>query len=423
MINIKLIREKPDYVRDMVARKGVKVDIDSIARIDGKYRELLKQVEEMRARKNEVSDKIVKVKDAEDRKKIIGEMKELDVKQDGLEFELEARKKEFDALLYQIPNLPLEDVPVGADEKSNVVLREVGKKPEFDFTPKDYMTLGEKLQLINTERAVKVSGSRFGYLKREAALLEFALVQFALETLGKENFIPIVPPVLVKPEMMQAMGYVERGGEEIYYIEKDNLYLVGTSEQAIGPLHADEVFSEEELPVRVVAFSTCFRREAGSYGKDTKGILRVHQFDKVEMFSFCHPEKSRQEHQFLLSMEEKLMSALKIPYHVLNICTGDLGDPAASKYDVEAWLPGQNEYRETHSTSNTTDFQARRLNIKYRDSQTGKPEFVHMLNGTAFAIGRTIIAILENYQQKDGSIKIPEVLQKYTGFKVIEKAL
>jgi len=209
------------------------------------------------------------------------------------------------------------------------------------------------------------------------------------------------------------MGYTERGGEEIYFIEKDNLYLIGTSEQIIGPMHADEIFEEKELPKRYLGFSTCFRREAGSYGKDTRGIFRVHQFDKVEMFSFCHPEKSKEEHQLLLSLEEKLMRALKIPYRVVQMCTGDLGNPAAAKYDIEAWLPGENRYRETHSTSNCTDFQARRLNIRYRDSKTKKLEFVHTLNGTAFAIGRTLIAIIENYQQKDGSILIPAVLQPY----------
>ncbi len=211
----------------------------------------------------------------------------------------------------------------------------------------------------------------------------------------------------------------KEAGEEIYCLEKDNLCLVGTSEQSVGPMHSDDIFEEINLPHRHVAFSTCFRREAGSYGKDTKGILRVHQFDKVEMFSFCHPERSQEEHKFLLSMEEKLMQLLKIPYRVVQMCTGDLGDPAAAKYDIEAWMPGQNQYRETHSTSNCTDFQARRLNIRYRN-KSGKLEFIHTLNGTAFAIGRMIIAILENYQQKDGSIKVPKVLEKCMGIKEIK---
>jgi len=221
--------------------------------------------------------------------------------------------------------------------------------------------------------------------------------------------------------MMRGMGYVERGGEEIYFVEKDNLYLIGTAEQIIGPMHADETLEEKELPKRYAGFSSCFRREAGSYGKDTKGILRVHQFDKVEMFIFCQPEESKKEHQLLLSIEEKLMQALKLPYRVIQICTGDLGDPAAAKYDIEAWMPSENRYRETHSTSNCTDFQARRLNIRYRD-KSGKLNFVHTINGTAFAIGRILIAIIENYQQRDGSILIPPVLQPYlNGLKKIER--
>ncbi|OHA09318.1 MAG: serine--tRNA ligase [Candidatus Sungbacteria bacterium RIFCSPLOWO2_02_FULL_47_9] len=315
------------------------------------------------------------------------------------------------------------------------MLREVGVKIKFSFKPRDYVEIGEKLDLIDTKRAAKVSGTRFGYLKREASLLEFALVQFALQFVGDEKniadiimkrslaiaptpFIPVVPPVLIKPEAMKAMGYVERGGDEIYFLANDNLYLVGTSEQSVGPMYMGEVFAEEKLPHRHIAFSTCFRREAGSYGKDTRGILRVHQFDKAEMFVFSTPETSEDEHELLLGIEEALMAKLGIPYHVLNICTGDLGDPAASKYDIEAWLPGQNggkgEYRETHSTSNTTDFQARRLNIKVR-RKDGKLEFLHMLNGTGFAIGRTLIAILENYQQEDGSVGVPEALQSFMG--------
>ena len=225
---------------------------------------------------------------------------------------------------------------------------------------------------------------------------------------------------MIKQGQMKAMGYLERGEDEVYQTKKDNFYLVGTSEQSIGPMHVNEILDKKDLPKRYVSFSTCFRREAGSYGKDVKGILRVHQFDKVEMFSFCTPDKSIEEHKFILSLEEKLVQALKIPYQVVKMCTGDLGDPAASKYDIECWMPGQNKYRETHSTSNCTDFQARRLNIRFRNNQE-KIEFVHTLNGTAFAIGRILIAIMENYQQKDGSIKIPKVLQKHTGLKQIKK--
>jgi seryl-tRNA synthetase len=256
-------------------------------------------------------------------------------------------------------------------------------------------------------------------LKNEAVLLEFALVQFALNRLLKKGFIPIVPPVMIREEMMQGLGYIdsEKDREERYFLEKDKFYLVGTSEQSVVPMHADEIFNEKDLPRRYAAFSTCFRREAGSYGKDIHGILRVHQFDKVEMVSFMKPEDSREEHKFLLAIQEELIRELKIPYRVVALSTGDLSHPSAATYDIEAWLPGQNEgmgqYRETHSCSNTTDFQARRLGIKFRRS--GKTEFVHILNGTAFAIGRMLIAILENYQREDGLVRVPEALQSYMG--------
>lgn len=406
MLDLKFIRENPQKVKEGLQKKQAMVDIDRLLEIDKQRRDLLQKVEGLRAEQKKMGKEGA----------VRGQEIKAEIK--GLEPALEEAEKELNILLRQIPNLPLDTVPVGKDDSENVVLREEGKKPNLR-NPKDYMTLAEKLDIIDTERAAKVAGTRFGYLKGGAALLEFALVKLVMDTLTREGFIPVVPPVMLKPEMMEGMGYVERGADEIYYLEKDKLYLVGTSEQSIGAMHSDEIFEEKDLPRRYVGFSTCFRREAGASGKDTKGILRVHQFDKLEMFSFCHPEKSMEEHQLLLKMEEKLMKALELPYHVLNICSGDLGDPAAAKYDVEAWVPSQNKYRETHSTSNCTDYQARRLNIKYRDSKTKKAEFVHTLNGTAFAVGRTLIAIIENYQQEDGTIKVPKVLQKYTGLKKI----
>jgi seryl-tRNA synthetase len=409
MIDIKLLRENPEKVKQACANKQARVDIDKVIELDKKKRELIQEIETFRSEQKKFG------------KDQIERAKELKEKIKNLEPELEKVENEFNELFIKIPNLPLDDVIVGKDETENKVLREIGKKPKFDFQPQNYLEIAEKLDIIDVDRAGKVSGSRFGYLKGGLAMLEYGLVQMAFNVLQKQGFIPIVPPVMIKTEMMKAMGYTERGGDEIYFLEKDNMYLVGTSEQSVGPMHADEVFEEKDLPKRYVAFSTCFRREAGSYGKDTKGILRVHQFDKVEMFVFCKPEDSIKEHQLLLSMEEKLMQELKIPYRVINICTGDLGDPAAAKFDIEAWMPGQNEYRETHSTSNCTDFQARRLNIRYKETRNKKQEtkLVYTLNGTAFAIGRTLIAIIENYQQKDGSIKVPKVLQKYVGFKSI----
>ena len=405
MIDIKLLRENPEKVKKACENKQVKVDIDKILELDKKRRELITEIENARAEQKKLG------------KEQIEKAKELKTKIKELEPQLEAAEKEFNELFLKIPNLPLDDVPVGKDESENKVIREVGKKPKIE-KPLDYMELAEKLDIIDVKSAAKTSGSRFGFIKKEAALLEIGLIQLAFEALSKEGFIPIIPPTMLKPEMMKAMGYVERSGDEIYHLEKDDMYLVGTSEQMIGPMHSNDVFEAKDLPKRYVAFSSCFRREAGSYGKDTKGILRVHQFDKVEMFSFCKSEDSQKEHKFLLSMQEKLMQLIKIPYRVIQVCAGDLGDPAAAKYDIESWMPGQGIYRETHSTSNCTDFQARRLNIKYK-SKNGL-EFVHTLNGTAFAIGRTLIAIIENYQQKDGSIEVPEVLQKYIKIKKIK---
>lgn len=326
-------------------------------------------------------------------------------------------QKQSDSLLQkivlQIPNIPKDDVPDGNDESANVIEPEVGEKPKLK-EPKDYLALTEAKGFVDLKRAAKVSGSRFGYLVGPIAQLEFALVQYAQETLLKEGFTMVVPPAMIKEENMAAMGYLSGGGkDETYHFAKDNLYLVGTSEQSIGPMHRDEVFQEEDLPKRYLSFSTCFRREAGSYGKDTKGILRVHQFDKLEMFSFTLPEKSDAEHEFLLATEEQLWQGLDIPYRVVKLCAGDLGWPSARTYDLEAWMPGQGTYREVCSTSTTTDYQSRALNIKVQ-RQNGK-EFVHMLNGTAFAIGRTLIAIIENYQQADGSMAIPKVLQPYMG--------
>jgi len=405
MIDIKLVRENPEKVKKACENKQVEVDIDRILELDKKRREIIQKIETLKSEQKKMG------------KEQVEEAKELKNKIKELEPELEKAEKEFSELFLQIPNLPLDDVPIGKDASENKVIKTVG--PSFAKASegkKDYLELAENLDIIDVKRAAKVSGTRFGYLKGGAALLEFGLIKLAFDTLIKEKFVPVIPPVMIKTGMMKAMGYVERGREEIYFLKNDDLVLVGTSEQSIGPMHSDEVFEEKELSKRYVSFSTCFRREAGSYGRDTKGILRVHQFDKIEMFIFCKPEDSAKEYKLLLSMQEKLMQMLKIPYRVVQMCTGDLGDPAAAKYDIEAWFPGQNEYRETHSTSNCTDFQARRLNIRYK-SKKGL-EFVYTLNGTAFS-QRPILAIIENYQKKDGSIEVPKVLRKYTGIKCI----
>ena len=414
MIDIDLLRKNPETFVRGSKNKNINIDIDEVLKLDKRWRDVLRETEDMRAKQNFFGEGVSSEKSEARKREMIEELKNIKDQIKTKEIEESILKEKLDKMIRQIPNPPFDGVIIGKDENDNKVLREIGLKPFFNFKFKNYIEIGEELDLIDTERAAKVSGTRFGYLKGGAAVLEFALIQYAFDILMKEGFVPIVPPVLVKPEAIQAMGYVERGGDEIYFLEKDNIYLVGTSEQSIGPMHKDEIFEEKELPKRYVAFSSCFRREAGSHGKDTRGILRVHQFDKLEMFCITTPEKSKEEHQFLLSLEERLMQGLKIPYRVLDICSGDLGDPAAAKYDIEAWIPSQDTYRETHSSSNTTDFQSRRLNIRYRPKGQEKgTRFVHMLNGTAFAIGRMIIAILENYQQADGSIVIPEVLQKY----------
>jgi len=419
MLDINFIRENPEKVKDGAKKKGYDPKIvDRVLKVDEIRRQLLAEVDKWRQARNKqacFSQAQNKLKKGEVEKgKKIKEMLR------RLEPDLRAVDEQFENLLAEIPNLPADDVPKGRDESENVEMKKWGKPKKLGFKPKDYQQLGESLDLIDTKTASKVSGTRFGYLKNEAVQLEFALVQLALETLVKEGFTPVVPPVLIKNEIMKGMGYLEHGGEDqAYHLTKDKLYLIGTAEQSVGPMHAGEIFGAKDLPRRYVGFSTCLRREAGTYGKDTKGIFRVHQFDKLEMFSYIKPQKNadKKEHDYLLSLEEKLVKQLEIPYQITKMCTGDLGHPTARKYDLNCWFLAERKYRETHSAAATTDYQARRLNIKYRNGN--KTDFVHTLNATAFAIGRIILAILENYQQKDGSVEIPKVLQKYAGIKKI----
>lgn len=414
MLDIKFIRENKELVKKGAKDKGYDVDIEKLLKADQKRRSLLENIEKLQAEINKSSKGKPEAKEIE-------QLKSKKKKIHSWKTELQKVEKEFKELMLEVPNMPAKDVKIGKDESKNFVIEKVGTPPKFNFKIKDHIELGKELDLIDIERTAKVSGSRFYYLKNEAVLLEFAIVKWVLDTLQKEGFSPVVPPVIVKEESMRAMGYIERQDrEEIYYLDKDNQYLVGTAEQSIGPMHKDEIFKEEELPRRYVGFSTCFRREAGSYGKDVKGIIRVHQFDKLEMFSFVKPGDSDKEHYFFLDLEKKLVKDLSLPFQVVGIVSGDLGFPTARKIDIETWVPTQEKYRETHSCSTTTDFQARRLNIRYRTKKS-KLEFVHTVNGTAIAIPRILVAILENYQQKDGSVKIPEVLQKYTGIKEVKK--
>jgi seryl-tRNA synthetase len=412
MLDINLIREKPEAVKDGIAKKNVDPKlVDKFLRLDTDWRAKTKIIDELKGEQNLVSDELAKEQKAD----LISKAQLLKQRIGDIESEREAIAAKRDELLMRLPNMPFADVPVGKNESENRVLREVGEKPHFDFKPLDYLVLGEKLGIIDTKKAAEVAGSRFGYLLGDAVLMEFALVELALKTLIKEGFTPVVPPDMIRGEVYMGMGALSaKDKEERYYLPKDELYLIGSAEHTLGPLHLNDVIAEEELPKRYVGFSACFRREAGSYGKDTKGILRVHQFDKVEMFSFSKPENSESEHQELLGFEEALMRELELPYRVMEICTGDMGWVGARQYDIETWMPGQDVYRETHSCSNTTDFQARGINAKYK-TKNGKKEFVHTLNATAFAIGRTLIAILENYQTKQGTIRVPKALQAYVG--------
>jgi len=411
MLDIKFIRENRALIERAIKNKKVKIDLDALYKLDDSVRELRATDEALRAERNKVA-KLGK-SGAETGKKIKDKLAKLEPK-------LNESTEKLKELLMFLPNPPAKDVPVGKDESENKVLRKVpGIKCKVgDKEIKDHHTLGKNLDIIDTEQAGKVAGSRFCYLKNEAVRLQFALINWIMEILLKENFTLIIPPVVEKFSVAQGTGYFEALSDDAYHLANEDAILVGTSEQSVVPYEMDKILNENDLPKRYLSYSTCFRREAGSYGKDVAGIMRQHQFDKLEIVSFVRPEDSDKEHDYLLSLEEKIMKELEIPYQVIKMCTGDLGLPAVRKYDIEAWMPSQKKYRETHSVSSCTDFQARRLNIKYRHKD-GQVEFVHTLNGTASAMGRMIVAIMENYQEPDGSIVVPKVLQKYMGISKI----
>ncbi|MCX6715188.1 MAG: serine--tRNA ligase [Candidatus Uhrbacteria bacterium] len=419
MIDIKMILEQPELVAKNNVNRGKTIDIAVATGLAAKRLELVDAVQVSRTRGNQIAELIPKAS-AEERAGLIEEGKRMKEEAKAKEAELNRVEAELETELHKYPNLLREDVPVGKDEASNEVVRVFMEPTAFSFEPKDHLTLGEDLGMIDVERATKVAGTRFVYLKGDLVLMEFALIQYAFSLLGKNGFVPVMPPHIISTSAMSKMGYLDHGGEEeVYHLKNDDAVLIGTSEQAIGPMLMDEMLDETKLPLRYMGFSPCYRREAGSYGRDVRGILRMHQFDKIEMFSFTAPEESDQEHQLLLSMEEQLMQGLKLPHQVMKLCSGDIGAPSARTYDINTWVPSQKMYRETHSTSNTTDFQTRRLNIRVK--REGKNVLAHALNGTAFAIGRTLIAIIENYQQEDGSILVPDVLRAYVGKERITK--
>ena len=415
MLDIKLIRENPNKVKESCQKRQIKCDIDRILELDEKRRELLQEVERLKAEQNKLG------KDQQEKaKEIKWKIKDSEPVLDKVEGEL-------DKLMFQVPNLIADDVPEGKDENANKVLRKHKEPTTFDFKPKDHMELGLMHNLIETEKSAKISGSRFNYLFNEAVLMQFALIQFVFEVLtdrkiikdlakktnnpSNKPFTPVLPPMIAKAEIMKKMDRFDPIDDR-YYLEQDDSLLIGSAEHTLGPLHMDEIINEKDLPIRYVGYSTAFRREAGTYGKDTAGILRRHQFDKAEMETFIQPEYGQAEQDLIVSIQEYLVQQLEIPYQLVILCSGEMGKPDFRQIDIECWMPGQDKYRETHTSDYMTDYQARRLNTRVR-RKNGQIEFVYMNDATAMAIGRILIAIIENYQQKDGAIEVPKVLQKY----------
>lgn len=423
MLDIQFIRENPELVAEVTRKKNKDPQlIDQLLKADEARRSMMTQVQQVKAEKNKLTQA-----DRQKGKQLKSQLKQL-------EPELAELETQFETLLKQIPNIIADDVPEGKDESENVVIDTWGKIPEFDFTPKDHVSLGEALDILDVKTAAQVTGARFGYLKGDLALLQFGLIQYTFGLLTDSDrlqqiadtvepgysarpFIPVIPPVMIRPEVFDRMDRL-KPEEDRFYIQSDDKYLIGSAEHTLGPLHMDQTLSEKDLPLRYVGYSTSFRREAGSYGKDTRGILRVHQFDKIEMESFTVPENSVKEQDFFVAIQENLIQSLMIPYQKVMICTGDMGKPDFRQIDLEAWIPSQQKYRETHTADLMTDYQARRLNTKVQ-RKGGQKQLVHMNDATAFALGRILIAIMENYQLKNGQIGIPKVLQPYIGKKVI----
>ena len=411
MLDIRAIRENPERFRAGLARRNMADAVDELLAADERRRSLTVRVEELRAEQNRASKQIGKAQ-GEEKQKLIAAVAEVSKEIQKLEPQLADAEAELNSLLARVPNVPHESSPDGFTEEDAVEVRRHGQPTTFDFEPKDHAALGELLGVLDTERGARTSGSRFVYLLGDIVQVQFALLRHALDVLVDKGFTPVIPPVLVREEAMYGSGFLPTDEVNIYVTQPDELYLVGTAEVSLAAFHMNEILDERDLPIRYAGYSTCFRREAGSYGKDLGGMFRVHQFDKVEMFSFARPEDSWDEHEFMVGIEEQILGNLELPYRVVNIAAGDLGSAAAKKYDIEVWLPGQNRYRELTSCSNYVDYGARRAQTRVR-REAGDIEVLHTLNGTATAIGRTIIAILENGQQADGSVALPKVLHQF----------
>ena len=408
MLDLRLIREDPEGVRAALSRRGPQAaaELDRVIELDRRRRELLPELEGLRAEQNAANERIRSASDEEARKGEIEAMRAVAARAKELDAELGVLEGELQAALAPLPNLP---DPTAAPGPEDEEVRTVGEVPEFSFEPRDHLELAG--EMIDTERAARLSGSRFAYLRGALVMVELALVRWALEKLQGHGFEPVIPPVLVREHALYGTGFLPDTEQQIYALPEEELFLTGTSEVALASLHEDEILAAEHLPRRYAGFSPCFRREAGAAGRDTRGIFRVHQFDKVEMFSFIEPERSGDEHERILALEEEILSELGLPYRVVNIAVNDLGNSAAKKYDCEAWIPSQGRYRELTSCSNTTDYQARRLNIRMRADK--RTRVLHTLNGTAVAVGRTIVALLENGQLEDGSVLMPSCLVPY----------
>ncbi|XVQ86121.1 serine--tRNA ligase [Microbispora siamensis] len=417
MIDLRTLREDPDRLRASQRVRGENDSVvETVLSLDERRRAALNNFESLRAEQKSIGKSVSRAS-GDERQALLDRAKELAAQVKAAETEAAALASELDELLMTVPNIVEEGAPPGGED-DYVVLEEVGEKPVFDFEPRDHVELGELLGAIDIERGAKVSGARFFFLTGVGARLQLGLLNMAMQQAIEAGFTPMITPVLVKPESMQGTGFHVAHDKEIYRLPEDDLYLVGTSEVPLAAYHSDEILDRRALPLRYAGWSSCFRREAGSYGKDTRGIIRVHQFDKVEMFSYCRPEDSHEEHLRLLAWEKEMLEKVELPYRIIDTAAGDLGTSAARKYDCEAWIPSQGRYRELTSTSNCTDFQARRLKVRYKD-EDGKPHHVATLNGT-LATTRWIVAILENHQQADGSVVVPKALRPYVGLDVLE---
>ena len=413
MLDPAILKDNLEVLESNISRRNIEIDVNHLIALNEERKSLRFDAEQKRSQQKELGKQIANA-DENEKEELLNKASELSNEVKLLFEQVDKKDEEFLNLWVKIPNLISKTSPDGKSDKDNLEIKKVGNVKEIS-NPKDHLEIASQLNLIDVERASEVSGSRFAYLFGDLVKIEFNLVSWALNKLSDKGFTPTVPPVLVRENALYGTGFFPDDAEQVYEIPNDNLYLVGTSEVPLAALHANEIINMEELPIRYAGFSTCFRREAGTYGKDTTGIFRVHQFDKVEMFSFCNPEKSEEEHEFILSVEEELLQSLEIPYRVVDVCAGDLGASAAKKYDIEAWIPSQNTYREVTSCSNTTSFQARRLNIRAKSE--GETSILHTLNGTAIAVGRILIALIENNQTEDGKVEFSKKVAEIIGVK------